>query len=74
VTVTTWVVDTEGGANLSDPTFSTPVAPNSTVSVWFWEFGMKADQVSPRTEAELHINLRNDDSSEGVEIWHSVHH
>jgi hypothetical protein len=75
VTVNTWVVDTEGNGNLTDPGFSTPVPPNTTVSVWFWDFGMRADQVTPRAEAELHITLHNDDAeSEGVEIWHSVHH
>jgi hypothetical protein len=75
VTVTTWVVDTEGNGNLTDPSWSTPVPPNGATNVWFWEFGKRADQVSPRTEAELHITVRNDDhESTGVEIWHSVHY
>ena len=76
VTVFTWVVDTEANAELTDTNFSTPVPPNGGVtSVWFWDFGTRADGTSPRTEAELHTVLRNDDSQgTGVEIWESVHY
>jgi hypothetical protein len=75
VTVTTWVSDTEGGGDLTDTNFSVPIPAGETVNVWFWDFGLRADQVSRRTKASLHIHMRNDDSeNEGVEIGCSVHH
>jgi hypothetical protein len=76
VSVNTWVVDTENNGDLTSSNFSAQVAPNGGItSVWFWDFGMRADGVSPRTEAQLHITVHNDDSaSTGVEIWHSVHY
>ena len=75
VSVHTWVVDTEGNGDLTDPGFSAQVPPNGGVtSVWFWEFGTKPDG-DKRDEAELHITVHNDDSEgTGVEIWHSVHY
>ena len=62
-------------ASASLSCFTTSVAPNGQTSVFFSEFGMRSDGVTPRTEAELHIVVHNDDSEgTGVEIWHSVHY
>jgi hypothetical protein len=75
VSVNTWVVDKEANIAISDESFKTSVMPNSQTSVYFSDFGMRSDGVTPRTEAELHIIVHNDDSEgTGVQIWHSVHY
>ena len=73
VSVNPWVEDSDSNGPLSDTGYWVPVPPNSDVYVCFSDFGMQADQVTPRDQCILHTPIRNDDSeSTGVEIWHEI--
>lgn len=73
VSVNIWAEDSENNGPLTDPNYKVPVLANTSVCVQIWEFGYRADGVSPRDEFILHSALHNDDNeSEGVEIWHEV--
>ncbi|MGA2409967.1 MAG: hypothetical protein ABSG46_06195 [Candidatus Binataceae bacterium] len=74
VSANPWVEDSESNGPLSDTNYWIAVPPNGELSVCFSNFGLRADQASPRTECILHTAIRNDDNaSEGVEISHEVY-
>jgi hypothetical protein len=73
VSVNVWTEDAESNGALSDTGYWARVPPNSDTYVCLSDFGMRADQVTPRDKCILHTVVHNDDSeSTGVEIWHEI--
>jgi len=71
--VSLWVEDSEGNGDLTYP-FEITVPPGEDKIVAFWEFGHRADGVSPRDECILHTRLENvDDPGSGLEFYHYVY-
>ncbi len=72
--VNVWVEDSDGNGALSDTNFWVSVPPQGETGVIFWDFGLRADQVTPRDRCILHTVVHNDDSeSTGVELYHEVY-